>query len=402
VKTLALHTLAVWVLVAAALCSGFGQGYEQWRTVLRALEKSPAYDSVWTQLKLQKQIPFVWEDSVAFLYRGNARTVEWNGDFNQWGYNKTFVNKGILLRAPDVWLLKARFEPGSRLDYKIVLNGDQWVLDPANPNQQWSGVAGGSPNSELRMPRWREDPLLTENPAIPKGKLIEDILLQSNRLGYQLTYSVYLPADYESLRELPVVYFTDGYEYLHPRMGNALLVLNNLIGLNLIRPVMAVFVDHREPANRANNRRMEELNMNPRYLSFFTEELLPEIEANYRVSRKSEDRAIVGTSMGGLSAAYFLFSSPGTFGKAGIQSPAFWKSPQVYALCDQAKGQTIEISMTTGTINDTSESTRKMRDMLEKNSCVYHYREVPDGHSWGNWRNLLDEVLTDLFGRNSR
>jgi enterochelin esterase-like enzyme len=390
-------------LIWIGLCAqGYGQTYQEWRAVLTMLQSSPSYDSIWNELKRQKRIPLVKEDSVAFLYRGEARTVEWNGDFNQWGYNKTFPNKGVLLRAPDLWLLKARFEPNARLDYKIVVNASQWVLDPANPQQQWSGVAGGSPNSELRMPRWREDVLLTENPSIQKGKLLEDLLIQSTRLGYQLTYSVYLPSDYEKLQELPVVYFTDGYEYLHPRMGQAFTVLNNLIGLQFIRPVIAVFVDHREPANRANNRRMEELNMNPRYLSFFVEELIPEIEANYHASRKPEDRAIIGTSMGGLSAAFFLFTAPHVFGKAGIQSPAFWRSPQVYTLCDQAKGQVIEISMSSGTINDTSESTRKMRDILEKNACVYHYREVPDGHSWGNWRNLLDEVLTDLFGRGKR
>lgn len=379
-----------------------GQTYDDWRATLHTLQTSSRYDSIWNGLKHQKRLPLICEDSVAFLYRGEARTVEWNGDFNQWGYNKNFNNKGVLLRAPDVWMLKARFEPNARIDYKIVVNGSQWILDPTNTQQQWSGVAGGSPNSELRMPRWREDQLLRENPALPKGTLIEDILFESSRIGYQLTYSVYLPPAYEQLTDLPIVFFTDGYEYLHPRMGNAFTVLNNLIGSKLIRPVVAVFLDHREPANRANNRRMDELNMNPRYLAFFKEELIPEIERSYRVSHKPADRAIVGTSMGGLSAAYFLFSAPDIFGKAGIQSPAFWKSPQVYTLCDQAKGLSIEISMTAGTIHDTSESTRRMRDILEKNACVYHYREVPDGHSWGNWRNLLDEVLSDLFGSDAR
>jgi enterochelin esterase-like enzyme len=29
---------------------------------------------------------------------------------------------------------------------------------------------------------------------------------------------------------------------------------------------------------------------------------------------------------------------------------------------------------------------------------VYKYREVSDGHSWGNWRNLIDDIIIDFFG----
>lgn len=391
------------------LCIGsgfpaFGQreNYSEWRAILNALKTNENYDSIWQELKRQKRVPLICHDSVAFLYRGAAQQVEWQGDFNQWGFNKNFPNKGVLLHPPDLWLLTSRFEPNTRLDYKIMINERNWILDPANPRQQWSGVAGGSPNSELRMPNWREEALLNENNSVTKGRLIEDLLIESKKIGYQVNYTVYLPPHVENLQEMPTVYFTDGYEYLHPRMGNAFTLLNNLIGLQLIPPVVAVFVDQREPANRGNNRRINELNMNAHFLAFFTDELIPEIENAYHVSRKPADRAIIGTSMGGLNAAYFVFSAPEVFGKAGIQSPAFWKSPQVYALCDQAKGLSIEISMTCGTMNDTSESTRKMRDILEKNACIYHFREVPDGHSWGNWRNLLDEVLTDLFGKEKR
>jgi enterochelin esterase family protein len=54
--------------------------------------------------------------------------------------------------------------------------------------------------------------------------------------------------------------------------------------------------------------------------------------------------------------------------------------------------------MTSGMINDVSESTRKMQTILEGNACTYRYREVNEGHSWGNWRNLIDDILIDFFG----
>jgi enterochelin esterase family protein len=137
--------------------------------------------------------------------------------------------------------------------------------------------------------------------------------------------------------------------------------------------------------------------MNPRYLDFFTQEFIPFIESRYPVEPNSSTRAIMGSSMGGLSAAYFAFSRPGAFGMAGIQSPAFWLRPQIYAVCDSAN-HPIKVSMTSGLISDASEGSRKMKEILQANACQYHYLEVNDGHSWGNWRNLIDDVLIDLFG----
>jgi enterochelin esterase family protein len=82
---------------------------------------------------------------------------------------------------------------------------------------------------------------------------------------------------------------------------------------------------------------------------------------------------------------------------AGIQSPAFWTKPQIYQLCSNPNNPKMKISMTSGLINDTSKESRKMKDILAASSCEYHYREVNEGHSWGNWRNLIDDILVDFF-----
>ena len=176
-------------------------------------------------------------------------------------------------------------------------------------------------------------------------------------------------------------------------------ILDNLIAAKKIKPVIAVFIDHREPVDRTNNKRMEELAMNARYLKFFTDELIPKIESTYQVEKDASHRAILGTSMGGLSAAYFVFAKPEVFSMAGIQSPAFYTRPQIYSLCDNPSNTKVKISMTAGLINDTSESGQKMKGIFEGNACEYHYREVNEGHSWGNWRNLIDDILIDLFSQ---
>lgn len=384
-----------------------GQDYSSFQSTFTKLQQfSSITDSTLQEEAIQKwfaalrgsnQIPFIVEDSVLFLYEGEAKSVSWMGDFNGWGHDENFKNQGIKITSTNIWFLKSVFPKDARLDYKIVLNGSEYILDPENSHQQWSGVGGGSPNSELRMPLWKEDPELQPRNDIPHGTIKHDILFRSKILGYQITYSIYLPSGYEKMEKLPTVYVTDGYEYLLPQLGNMATVLDNLIGEKKIKPIAAIFIDQREPVNRSNNKRMQELAMSKNYLDFFVIELIPHVEKKYPLIPEASQRAIMGTSMGGLTSTYFAFARPDVFGMAGIQSPAFWTKPQIYQLCSNPSAPKMKVSMTAGLINDTSKESRKMKDILAASSCEYHYREVNEGHSWGNWRNLIDDILIDFF-----
>jgi enterochelin esterase-like enzyme len=353
-------------------------------------------DRLWAQAKVIG-IPLVFEDSVVFIYRGEGKNVVWMGDFNGWGYIKEFNNKGVRIPGTNIWYLACRFPRDARLDYKILIDGGRWELDPENPHLQWSGVGGGSPNSELRMPAWKPDPIVIERPNIARGTVMRDILFTSKILNYQITYSVYLPATYQKVAKLPILYVTDGFEYMHPELGGMITILDNLIAAKKIRPVIVVFVDHREPINRANNRRMHELNMSETYLKFFTKELIPVVEQTFPVQSDASHRAILGTSMGGLTSAYFALARKDVFGMAGIQSPAFNYQPEIFALCDSTAAPGMRLSITSGTINDGNEAVLKMLEILKKRACVYTYRESHQGHSWGNWKYLIDDILVDFF-----
>ncbi len=391
--------MKVLFLILISSIGALAQDYSHFTQSLRKLTQSSEESSIaWSKFIAEETIPFVVHDSVAFLYKGEANSVMWMGDFNSWGYQKNFNNKGKRIAGTDIWILRTSFPEDARLDYKIVVDESNWILDPLNTDQQWSGVGGGSPNSELRMSKWLEDPLSTTliRGAQP-GSLQKDILLTSSSLGYQVSYSIYLPPNYKSTEVYPVMYVTDGYEYLHDRMGNIVVTINNLIHTKKIKPVIAVFIDHRSPSDRSNNRRMRELAMNEKFLSFVTSELIPKVEKQYTVSTDPAQRAIIGTSMGGLTAAYFAFSKPEVFGLAGIQSPAFWFKPEIYTVCDTPDRPPVKTFMTTGKINDTEEGARKMKDILAKNTCTYEYREVNQGHSWGNWRDLIDDMLIYFF-----
>ncbi|MBS1559546.1 MAG: hypothetical protein JST69_12560 [Bacteroidetes bacterium] len=404
-----LNPIQILIFLAGSFMplAGFAQSYVAFKntfsdlvqlsTIPDSAQRTQAVSKRISDLRARHQIPYIEEDSVLFLYQGPARSVNWVGDFNGWGYDKNFQNKGTPITGTELWYLKTSFPKDARLDYKVLRNGSEYLLDPENAAQQWSGLGGGSPNSELRMPLWKENPETIPHAEILKGTLTQDIIFNSQTLGYQITYKVYLPAGYETLGKIDCIYVTDGYEYLHPKLGNMETILNNVIAEKKIRSVMAVFVDHREPVNRANNKRMQELAMNKSYLDFFVNELIPDVEKNYPARATAANRAILGTSMGGLTAAYFAFERPDVFSMAGIQSPAFYTKPQIYQLCSNPASPKMKISMTSGVINDTGKEARKMKDILAANSCVYHYREVNEGHSWGNWRNLISTILIDLF-----
>ncbi len=354
------------------------------------------YDS----LLVLQHIPYASSDSVMFLYLGNAAQVAWLGDFNQWGQKDAHRYQGKRIPGTNLWYMATRFDVDARLDYKIVLNGNTWILDPANPHQQWSGVGGGSPNSEVRMPGWKPKAFTRTTLTDKHANITEDQLFYSATMGYQISYSVYLPFGFNPQRQYPVLFVTDGYEYAHEKMGNLINTLDNLIAAAKIKPIIAVFIDHREPANRSNNRRMQELAMNEKYLTFLADEFVPFIQTKYPVVRNRSHRAILGTSMGGLAALYAAYARPDCFGLAGVQSPAFWVKPEIFAFCQQPHTLPVQIYLSCGTIFDGAEGARKMKALLENQGCSFLYQETHQGHSWGNWRDQLDDMLIYFFKPN--
>ena len=353
-------------------------------------EREAAMDLFWDALVAAEQIPFALGDSVAYLYRGPGTTVRLAGDHNGW--NPNAEPAFAVVGRSDVRRRVRRFPATARLDYKLVRDGS-WLLDPANPHQQWSGFG---PNSELRMPAWVFPAETVRDPAVPAGAFTPNLTLQSARLGYPVHYRVYTPAGYGDSATLPVVYVTDGHEYSDDRLGALRIVLDNLIADGRAAPVIAVFADPREVGNHANNRRALQYVDNPDFAAFLAEELVPVVDAAYRTQPDREGRVILGTSLGGLFSAYLGTRYPEVFGKLAIQSPAFWASPSIYDAMAEAETGRFEVYLSTGTINDTQDGARRMRDVFEANEHALVYREVPEGHSWGNWRALLDEMLVTL------
>lgn len=353
--------------------------------------RTTALDAIWERLVGGHQVPFVDGDRVAFLYRGSAATVAWAGDFSGWQ-----PVSGTQVPGTDLWVLEQTFHADSRLDYKVVRNGS-WILDPNNPLFMYSGFG---PNSELRMPEYVFPVETVRRAGVARGGLTANARIATSRLAHDVNVRVYTPAGYdeERLKDLPVVYVTDGHEYLDDRLGAMVTVMDNLIADGALRPMIAVFVDPRDPDQPSLNRRSDLYVNNSAFVAFLAEDLVPLIDEHFRTDASAGARTIMGTSLGGLHAAYTTALRPDVFGNAGVQSPAFWAYDGIYDWYRTLDLQDeIRISMTSGAEYDGNGGST-MDAILSERGFEYRYIEVNEGHSWGQWRGLLDELLIDLVG----
>jgi enterochelin esterase-like enzyme len=355
-----------------------------------AAQRDAQLTSLWNELKADNQIPFKIDDSVAFLYRGEAKEVSWAGDFNNWKPGQSGF-AGKRMGQSDLWMAVQSFPEKARLDYKIVVDGN-WVLDPANPYQQMGGMG---PNSELHMPGWHFPDDTELGQGVIRGMLSDEMTIKSDILGYTVGYKVYTPYNYMQVEGLPTIYVTDGEEYADDEKGALVTILDNLIFNGDIKPLIAIFVDPRDPANEKDNRRNKELTCNQAYADFFDKELIPAITDSYKTHDCPDDRAIIGMSLGGMNALWLGAVKVDRFHYLGIQSPAFnQKVIDTFAGLDWFP---YRVYLTTGTFFDTQKQALELKPLLEKNQVDFQYVEVPEGHSWGAWRAELGDMLRWFF-----
>lgn len=372
------------------------QGVSDMESRLVSLSSQPdAFQAVWDSLELAGRIPYVVNDSVLFIYAGDADSVAWAGDWNRWGNEQGERAIGTEV-APGLFTYKRRFDPKSRLDYKVVVDGE-WILDPGNIHEQYSGFG---PNSELRMGSWELDPITVERPDIAKGTLSEVMITESAAMGYKVAWQVYVPP---AGLEPPyrVIYVTDGQQYSDPLQGGLPTVLDNLHADGAIEPTMAVFIDPRDP-DTGENRRRPELVLHQPFQDFIDKELIPLVDSTYQTIDSPEGRAILGTSLGGLNATYTLMVLKHRFAYAGAHSPAYRYNDSHEAIFEMARSHDFtgqRIIMNSGNVFDTEVGAREMVEILRSRNVDYKYYEVPEGHSWGNWRAFMDEMVLGFWGR---
>ncbi len=329
--------------------------------------------------------PMIEQDSlVHFMLRGQATSVTVPCDANAWDPNGFPMTR---IAGTDLWYFTLVVESDARLDYKFVLNGSTWILDPRNPNT----ITGGfGPNSELKMPRYPEAPEVRYYPDIPHGAL-RDTAITSTRLGNTRTIRVYTPPGYESSADsFGVVLFHDGLEYISLAQANN--VIDYLTSRNRIQPIIAVFVP---PVNRGPEYGG---NQQVPFMAFINEELMPYIERRYRTKRSPSFRAVVGASLGGNISLLLGYQYHNIFGNVAAQSSAIPSG--LSNAYENSPRLDLKLYLDLGTYDIPAliPQVRQFIPILQVKGYSYVYREYHEGHSWGNWRAHIDDALEFFFG----
>jgi enterochelin esterase family protein len=332
--------------------------------------------------------PIIEQDTIAhFLYHGTASSVTVPGDANGWDPSRFPM---LNVTGTDLWYCTHDFESDARLDYKLVVNGSSWILDPRNPHR----VTGGfGPNSELRMPDYDPPPEIHYYDDIPQGSL-QSFSFPSSNLGNSRTIRVYTPSGYSTSSDsLGVIIFHDGLEYLS--LANANHVLDYLIGHDRIEPIVAVFVP---PVDRSREYAGD---LKVPFSSFIVEELLPWIDSTYRTQTIPSQRATLGASNGGNISLWLGLNYPHVFGNIAAQSSNVEASISS-GYQNSTAGKTIfYLDMGTYDIPLLPPLVANLVDIFDSKGYSYEYQLYHEGHSWGNWRAHIDNALELFFPKNT-
>jgi len=186
---------------------------------------------------------------------------------------------------------------------------------------------------------WKDD--YPERPkrysASPQVKII-DTAFNMPQLNRKRRIWVYLPKTYaSSSKTYPVLYMHDGQNLFNEQtaFSGEWGVDECLDSLQQTgKECIVIGIDN------GGDKRMTEYNPydndkfgkgeGKQYVDFLANTLKPFIDSKYRTKKGPEYTFTAGSSMGALISLYAVIQYPKVFGGAGIFSPAFWLTPQLY------------------------------------------------------------------------
>ncbi len=159
------------------------------------------------------------------------------------------------------------------------------------------------------------------------------------------------------------------------------------------------------------------LKSDSQYESYITNEVVENIDKNYRTILKPEGRFICGLSMGGHGAISLLAKHPDSFAAAGSMSGVMeltgstqkygivqligdynsnqklWDENSCVNLIDKLAGLNKGIIIDCGVDDRFIGGNRKIHQKMMELKIEHVYIERPGGHSWDYWTNALEYHL---------
>ena len=246
---------------------------------------------------------------------------------------------------------------------------------------------------------------------IPHGRVDVVRVRMSGRDTLQTAW-VYTPPSYDTTPgdTLPLLVLFEGGAYVASTIVGLPAILDSLIAEQRISPVAVLFL----PQELTPPTRQATMGNNPAYAKAVAEEVIPWMQATYRVARDPRRIVIGGSSLGGLAASHVALHYPAVVGNVLSQSGSYqWGSPgnsdpewlttrlgvlPVAPVRFYVEAGSFEVGVPPGAQLTLLGANRRFRDALVAKGYQVSYREVHGGHEYLSWRATIAEPLQLFFG----
>jgi alpha-glucosidase len=237
-------------------------------------------------------------------------------------------------------------------------------------------------------------------------------------LGRERSIRVYLPPSYgKGKRRYPVLYMHDGQNLFDDAtsfvgewgVDESMDALAKSQGIEVI----VVGIDH------GQDKRISELSpwANPKYgvaegrqyMDFVVGTVKPYIDRRFRTRRGRQDTGVLGSSLGAMTSHYAIYQYPQVFGKAGLFSPSYWFSDEVYTFSaarhlrpgtrlylvagDQEGDEPQKV------VADVRRMEAQLRAAGDRKVALSVAIRPGAGHNEKFWRNEFPQAMIFLFGK---
>jgi enterochelin esterase family protein len=306
--------------------------------------------------------------------------------------------------AQGVWsATTAALEP-DYYGYSYQVDGLR-VIDTANPLMKYNLLGT---ESEVHVPGPASLPW--EINDVPRG-VIHRHTYKSAVAGDDRAFFVYTPPGYEaaSRKKYPVLYLLHGYSddaTAWWSVGQANVILDNLIARGEVKPMIVVMPLGYGTMDivRQGWGRVREPDLWQKNVTLFgttlLDEVLPQVEKQYRVSDDRNMRAIAGLSMGGAESLTVglnnldRFAWIGAFSSGGLDT----NYTKAFAGLDSKANDRLRLLwISCGKDDGLVKANREFVKWLDSDGVKNTWTEVPGVHSWRVWRRNLAAFTPLLF-----
>jgi len=201
-----------------------------------------------------------------------------------------------MTKAGNVWYRLEKLNAGMTHKYQFHAAGK--ALGMAND------IGGYNPDA---MPK----------PGVAQGKLSEKMVITSKLYdGMKADFWIYASAGVDPAKPAPLMIWQDGQGMISRTGGQRLLTVNdNLVAQKLIPPMVHVLI---APGMSKENRPLRAIQydtVTDKYARFLMEEVLPEVQKQYKLREDGYSRAIGGASSGAICAFNVAWFMPDKFAR---------------------------------------------------------------------------------------